>query len=164
MVTALLVAVGAYLIVVRGNSSASTDLASVRTEHPEFSNKTVAAYNISNSSISVTLDGSDQAKFLRDIGFRYSDAYQPIGNEKSPRTLQSGFSVSQPIDVVIAIRSDSEAGNGGLRGLPPTLLNASATIVVIDEPEAVQAYRVWTSQSTQTLIDRMVPAIAKAVG
>ncbi|WP_280182560.1 serine/threonine-protein kinase [Nocardia cyriacigeorgica] len=163
LVTALLVAFGAYMVVGGDKGADSTDLASVRTEHPEFTNKTVAAYDISNSSVAVTLDGSDQAKFLRDIGFRYSDAYQPIGDEKSPRTLQSGFSVSQPIDVVLAIRSDSEAGNGGLRGLPPTLLNASATIVVIDEPEAVQAYRVWTNQSTQTLVDRMVPAIAKAL-
>ncbi|MBF6083608.1 serine/threonine protein kinase [Nocardia cyriacigeorgica] len=164
LVTALLVAFGAYLVVGRDDAAGATDLAAIRTEHPEFTNKTVAAYNISNSSISVTLDGSDQAKFLRDIGFRYSDAYQPIGAEKSPRTLQSGFSISQPVDVVLAIRSDSAAGNGGLRGLPPTLLNASATIVVIDEPEAVQAYRVWTEQSTQTLVDRMVPALAKALG
>lgn len=113
LVTALLVAFGAYMVVGGDKGADSTDLASVRTEHPEFTNKTVAAYDISNSSVAVTLDGSDQAKFLRDIGFRYSDAYQPIGDEKSPRTLQSGFSVSQPIDVVLAIRSDSEAGNGG---------------------------------------------------
>ncbi|WP_369639981.1 serine/threonine-protein kinase, partial [Nocardia sp. JMUB6875] len=47
-------------------------LAQVRSAHPTFQNKTIAVYNFGDNSLSSDLSNSSQAKFLQDIGFRYS--------------------------------------------------------------------------------------------
>ncbi|SLH62830.1 serine/threonine protein kinase [Mycobacteroides abscessus subsp. abscessus] len=75
----------------------------------------------------------------------------------------SGYSTEIDSEVVIVLRSDREAGNGGLRGLPNALMASSAQIVVIDDLATVQAFQVWTDQSPQVLVDKMVPVIAKTV-
>ncbi|MGW0182020.1 serine/threonine-protein kinase [Nocardia sp. NPDC003345] len=146
-------------------SADGTDLAQVRAAHPEFAGKTVAAFNYGNSLFSVELDGSPQANFLRDIGFRYSDEYVPEDrNESSPRELSpTSFDLHGQYDVLLVMRSDSSAGNGGLGGLPRTFLSTAATIVVIDDISTVQAFQVWTDQSPKTLVDNLIPAIAKVV-
>lgn len=166
VVVLLAVAAGAYFVSDAGGDSPGTaDLARVRSEHPEFSGKTVAAFNYGNSLFSVPLDGSPQANFLRDIGFRYSDAYRSLRNEESPRKLpQTNFTLPEGLDVIVVTRSDTSAGNGGLGGLPVSFLNATARIVVIDDISTVQAFQVWTEQSPNTLTDKLVPAIAEVVG
>ncbi|GGL24131.1 serine/threonine-protein kinase [Nocardia jinanensis] len=165
VVVLLAVAVGAYLISDAGSASPTgPDLARVRSAHPEFGGKTVAAFNYGNSLFSAALDGSPQANYLRDIGFRYSDAYRPLRNEESPRKLSSmGFTLPEGLDVIIVTRSDASARNGGLGGLPTSFLNATAQIVVVDDIATVQAFQVWTEQSPDTLTDKMVPAIAEIV-
>jgi serine/threonine-protein kinase len=166
VVVLLAAAVGAYFISDAGRGSADgPDLAQVRSDHPQFSGKTVAAFNYGNSLFSIALDGSPQANFLRDIGFRYSDAYRPYRNEESPRKLSpTGFTLPEGLDVIVVTRSDTGAGNGGLGGLPVAFLNATAKIVVVDDISTVQAFQVWTEQSPGTLTDEMVPAIAEVVG
>ncbi|WP_280230665.1 serine/threonine-protein kinase [Nocardia cyriacigeorgica] len=165
VVALIAIAAGTYFAVGSPGADAGPGLAQVRAEHPEFADKTVAAFNIADSSISAVLDGSDQAKFLQDIGFRYSKDYQPLGDEKSPRELAvSTFRVTGQVDVILAVRTDSLAGGGGLRGLPPGLMASSAKIVVIDDPAAVQAFQVWTEQSQKRLTDTVVPTIAKVLG
>ncbi|WP_280435316.1 serine/threonine-protein kinase [Nocardia carnea] len=165
-IVAVLAAVGAVFAVSRGNprDAGGADLAKVRSEHPEFAGKTVAAFNYGNSIFSVALDGSPQANFLRDIGFRYSDEYLPLKNEKSPRDLSlAAFDLPQPLDLIIVSRSDNSAGNGGLGGLPNEFLTSSAKIVVIDDINAVQGFQVWTDQSPAAMVDKLVPAIANVV-
>jgi serine/threonine-protein kinase len=166
VVVLLAAAVGAYFISDAGPGSADgPDLAQVRSDYPQFSGKTVAAFNYGNSLFSIALDGSPQANFLRDIGFRYSDAYRPYRNEESPRKLSpTGFTLPEGLDVIVVARSDTGAGNGGLGGLPVAFLNATAKIVVVDDISTVQAFQVWTEQSPGTLTDEMVPAIAEVVG
>ncbi|NKY56855.1 serine/threonine-protein kinase [Nocardia flavorosea] len=165
LVAVLAIVAGIYAVTAGGSgSSVGPDLAQVRSEHPEFAGKTVAAFNFGNSLFSVALDGSPQANFLRDIGFRYSDSYLPLRNEKSPRDLSpTDFSLPELVDVVIVGRSDSEAGNGGLGGLPLKFLNSTAKIVVIDDIATVQAFQVWTDQSPGTLVNEMVPAISRVL-
>ena len=165
-VVAVLGAVGVVFAVSSGDSGSSSgvDLAEVRSEHPQFAGKTVAAFNYGNSIFSVALDGSPQANFLRDIGFRYSDRYLPVKNEKSPRDLSlASFTLPQPLDLIVVSRSDNSAGNGGLGGLPNDFLTSSAKIVVIDDINAVQGFQVWTDQSPSAMVDKLVPAIANVV-
>ncbi|MGW5385257.1 serine/threonine-protein kinase [Nocardia sp. NPDC003963] len=166
VVALLAVAVGVFLVSDTGDESASgPDLSRVRSAHPEFDGRTVAAFNYGNALFSVALDGSPQANFLRDIGFRYSDGYRPFRNEESPRKLSpTNFTLPSGVDIVIVTRSDTSAGNGGLAGLPSTFLNTTAKIVVIDDISTVQAFQVWTGQSPNTLIENMVPAIARVAG
>ncbi|MBF6349339.1 MULTISPECIES: serine/threonine-protein kinase [Nocardia] len=165
IVAVLAIAAGVYAI--SGNGSGSPtgpDLAQVRSAHPEFANKTVAVFNYGNSLFSAALDGSPQANFLRDLGFRYSEAYLPLKNEKSPRELApTGFSVPKLLDLVIVGRTDSAAGNGGLNGLPNSFLNSTAKIVVVDDVTTVQALQVWTDQSPERLVNELVPAISRVI-
>ncbi|MFI2562253.1 serine/threonine-protein kinase [Nocardia farcinica] len=159
--------VGATYFARQSDSGSGTDdrVADVRNTHPQFSGKTVTAFNFGDASLSAVLTPSSQAKFLQDIGFIYSSKYKAVGDEKSPRQLSlSSYSTEVDSEVVIVLRSDREAANGGLRGLPSSILNSQAQIVVIDDLATVQAFQVWTNQSPAILVDKMVPAIDKIVG
>ncbi|TQM28708.1 serine/threonine-protein kinase [Nocardia bhagyanarayanae] len=164
LVAAIAVAAGTFFLT-RPDAGASGDkLAAVRQDNPQFSGKSVIAFNYGDATLSATLNPSSQAKFLQDIGFRYSDKYRAVGDEKSPRPLSvSGYSTDIDSDVVIVLRTDSEAGNGGLRGLPSAIMNSRAKIVVVDDLTTVQAFQVWTDQSPSVLVDKMVPILAKTV-
>ncbi|MEU4342698.1 serine/threonine-protein kinase [Nocardia sp. NPDC023852] len=166
VVIAVSIAAGTYFLTRGGaNSSGSgSSLAQVRDNHPEFDGKTITAFNFGNSTLSAVLTPSDQSKFLQDIGFRYSTKYKAVGDEKSPRAMSANsYTTDIDSEVVIVLRSDSQAGNGGLRGLPNGILSGSAKIVVVDDPSTVQAFQVWTGQSVDVLVDKMVPTIAKIV-
>ncbi|MEV6135769.1 serine/threonine-protein kinase [Nocardia sp. NPDC051990] len=167
LVVAAAVAAGTFFFTRQGgiNDAGGRDkLAQVRSDYPQFDGKTVTAFNYGNATLSVALNPSTQSKFLQDIGFRYSTKYKAVGDEKSPRQLSaSSYSTDIDTDIVIVLRSDSEAGNGGLRGLPGSILASSATVVVVDDPATIQAFQIWTDQSTNLLADKMVPTIAKVV-
>ncbi|MGV9582238.1 serine/threonine-protein kinase [Nocardia farcinica] len=165
LVVATAVAAGTYFLTRPDAAAGGGDpVAAVRTHYPQFSGKTVTAFNFGDATLSAVLTPSSQAKFLQDIGFQYSAKYKAVGDEKSPRPLSvSGYSTEIDSEVVIVLRSDREAGNGGLRGLPNALMASSAQIVVIDDLATVQAFQVWTDQSPQVLVDKMVPVIAKTV-
>ncbi|MGW4123740.1 serine/threonine-protein kinase [Nocardia sp. NPDC004711] len=138
----------------------------VRSAHPTFQNKTAAAFNFGDGSLSADLDTSDQAKFLVDIGFRYSTDYRAQPGEASPRPL-SPSDVSVPdVDIVIVVRTDRQAGNGGLRGLPSSFLSSSlshARLVIVDDPATVQSFQTWTDRSPDVLVQKVVPAIVKVL-
>ncbi|WP_330252316.1 serine/threonine-protein kinase [Nocardia sp. NBC_00565] len=168
LVVAAAVAAGTFIFINREPDSTSAGsgdrLAEVRKAHPELDGKSVTAFNFGNATLSVTLNPSTQSKFLQDIGFRYSSKYKAVGDEKSPRQLSvNTYSLDIDTEVIIVLRSDSKAGNGGLGGLPSGLLNTQAKIVIVDDPSTVQAFQVWTDQSTNTLVDKMVPTITKVV-
>ncbi|WP_280415426.1 serine/threonine-protein kinase [Nocardia carnea] len=166
VIVAVLAIAGGIYAASGGSSGPSTgpDLAQVRSEHPEFAGKTIAVFNYGNSMFSAALDGSPQANFLRDIGFRYSDEYLPLRNEQSPRELApSALDLPDLLDVIIVGRTDNAAGNGGLGGLPTAFLNSSAKIVVVDDVTTVQALQVWTDQSPGTLVSELVPDISKVI-
>ncbi|MEV5837407.1 serine/threonine-protein kinase [Nocardia sp. NPDC052112] len=160
------VAAGTFFLTNGGSDPGGSGdkVAEARNANPQFSGKTVTAFNFGNSTLSVVLNPSEQSKFLQNLGFVYSTKYKAVGDEKSPRSL-SAASYSADIDseVVIVLRTDSQAGNGGLRGLPGGILSSNAKIVVVDDASTVQAFQVWTGQSPDTLVDKMVPSIAKVV-
>ncbi|MFQ6393061.1 serine/threonine-protein kinase [Nocardia sp. KC 131] len=160
------VAAGTFYITSRGSDSGGggDQLAQVRNDNPQFSGKSVVAFNFGNATLSAVLNPSEQAKFLQSIGFQYSPKYKTAGDEKSPRSLSvNGFTSDIDSDVVIVLRSDNDAGKGGLRGLPSSIMRTTGTIVVVDDPSAVQAFQVWTDQSQAVLIDKMIPTIAAKV-
>ncbi|WP_433599663.1 serine/threonine-protein kinase [Nocardia sp. CA-135953] len=159
------VAAGTFFLSSSGSDSGGNDkVTEARNANPQFSGKTVTAFNFGNSTLSVVLNPSEQSKFLQNLGFVYSTKYKAVGDEKSPRALSAAsYSADVDSEVVIVLRTDSQAGNGGLRGLPGSILSSNAKIVVIDDPSTVQAFQVWTGQSQDTLVDKMVPSIGKVV-
>lgn len=165
LLVAALVGTGVFVLTrPDGAATAGDPMSEARAQNPQFSGKTITAYNFGNSSLSVVLNPSDQWKFLRDLDFDYNPEFKAVGDEKSPRALSVGdYNVKNTTDVVLILRTDSQAGNGGFRGLPYSLTSGSGKTVIIDDPATVQAFQVWSSQSEQILIEKMVPIIAKAV-
>ncbi|MFI1240411.1 serine/threonine-protein kinase [Nocardia salmonicida] len=165
----LAVAVGSatYLLTRPSADANATDqsmLADVRKQHPQFDNKTVAAVNYTGSAMAVYLGGSPQANFMQDIGFRYTPKFKAAGSETTPRSVSLNSSSSDlDADVIIVLRTDNQAGNGGLRGLPSGLMYGSAELVIVDDLNAIQPFQVWTEQSPQRLVEKLVPTIAKTV-
>ncbi|MEU1982118.1 serine/threonine-protein kinase [Nocardia sp. NPDC019395] len=166
IVVALAVVVGVVLVSSAGSKDAGA-LAAVRSQHPEFSGKVVAAFNYDPGRVhggpplTAILAGSPQAEFLSDIGFRYADAYRPDGDEESPRTLPiASFRVAEPVDVVIVLRSDGQSGWGGL---PEGLAKAPARLVVTGDEPSVGAFREWSADSAADLIDGVVPKISETL-
>ncbi|MEU1427624.1 serine/threonine-protein kinase [Nocardia sp. NPDC005746] len=152
--------------VTQTTSTPSDSPAQVRAAHPSFLNKTVAAYNLGDSSLSVDLDSSEQAKFLQDIGFRYATDFRAKPDEASPRPLSASGEMVPDVDLVIVVRTDKQAGNGGLRGLPSSFLSSNLTharLVIVDDPATAQAFQSWTPNSTDVAIAKIVPAIAKVL-
>ncbi|GAB2669980.1 serine/threonine-protein kinase [Nocardia goodfellowii] len=164
LVAALVIATGTFFLTRSDDPASGGGTAQVRAEHPAFDGKTVTALNFGNATLSAVLNPSSQSKFLQDIGFKYSTKYKAVGDEKSPRQLSVNASSAEiDSEVVIVFRTDKDAGNGGFRGLPSGVANSSAKIVIVDDLSTVQAFQVWTDQSTDVLIEKLVPVIAKVV-
>lgn len=64
---------------------------------------------------------------------------------------------------LIAIRSDEGAGGGGLSGLDPYINDVTATVIVVDDPATVNAFRNWTSSSQPLLLQKLVPILRAQV-
>ncbi|MGW4247425.1 serine/threonine-protein kinase [Nocardia sp. NPDC004722] len=147
-------------------TTAVDSLSQVRSAHPAFQSKTAVAFNLGDGTLSADLDTSDQAKFLQDIGFHYSTDYRAKGDEPSPRQLSPTDALVPDVDIVIVVRTDKQAGNGGLRGLPSGFLSSSLTharLVIVDDPATAQAFQTWTPASPDLLVQRVVPSIVKVL-
>ncbi|MVU76507.1 protein kinase [Nocardia sp. ET3-3] len=146
-------------------TTSSDPRASLRSAHPEFQNQTIAVYNFGDNSLSADLDTSEQAKFLQDIGFRYATDLRAESGETSPRPLSPSDALIPDIDLVVVIRTDKQAGNGGLRGLPSGFLSSGLThakLVIVDDPATAQSFQNWTDRSPDVLAQHVIPAILKA--
>ncbi|MEV0772322.1 serine/threonine-protein kinase [Nocardia salmonicida] len=167
VVLALAVGSATYLLTRPSDGPAASSrgmYADVQEKYPQFDDKTITAVSYTGSALSVYLDGGTQAKFLQDIGFRYTAKYKAAGTETAPRSLSLSASASEfDSEVIIVLRTDNQAGNGGLRGLPSALMYTKAKIVIVDDIGTVQAFQVWTEQSPERLVDTLVPTIAKTV-
>ncbi len=142
-------------------------LAQVRSDHPQFAGKSVTAVNFADNGQSVTTIPSDQATFLEQIGFRYQNpnfsSNAQTSAQKSPVTISSSDFNTIESAVIVVLRTDSQAGNGGLRGLPLGLTSRNAKLVIVDDKNTVDSFQKWNSESTDKLIDSLVPTIAKIV-
>ncbi|PKV77789.1 serine/threonine-protein kinase [Nocardia fluminea] len=155
---------------VTSTSKVLTPLEKSRKDNPAFEGKPVlmvdvfdAGANSFDPAMGVFLSPSPQTRFLGDLGLIYSPTYAKNGDEASPRPISKDDRNTALSNVtngyILAIRSDSKAGGGGLLGLPSAITSSRATVIVIDDPAAVAAMRNWSMSSEQTLIDRVVPVL-----
>ncbi|WP_405167205.1 serine/threonine protein kinase [Nocardia sp. NBC_01499] len=150
-------------------ASALPSIEQARATNPAFRGKTITVVDVQHSvnaskPVSIFLGGTAQSKFLEDLGFVYNFSYVAQGGEPSPRPMKSADSLEVASDgYVLAVRTDEDAGGGGLRGLPSEVAGTRATVIPLDDPEAVAAFRNWTPNSEQTLLDKLVPLLQKRV-
>ncbi|MEU4836858.1 hypothetical protein [Nocardia testacea] len=117
----------------------------------------------------IYLASSPQAIFLESLGFTYPDKLTREEGEGDKRALHGDFE-SIPIGFhprlagyLIVSRSDSYAGSGSERGLPLMITNRGADLIVLDNPEAVEALRHWSSHSEKILLEQLVPLLEQTV-
>lgn len=157
-----------------GNTTAATTSAAgvaltprekARQENPAFKGKTVTMVDVTDpKDFKIYLGGTEQTKFLTDLGFVYNLDFVRQGDEVSPRAPKEYGEFKAPDNsYIVAVRSDEKAGNGGLLGLPYQITGSRAVVLPLDDPAAVAAMRTWTPDSEQTLIDKLVPVLRKGV-
>ncbi|NKY50432.1 serine/threonine-protein kinase [Nocardia vermiculata] len=146
--------------------AAYTSAAQAREANPQFAGKTITMLNVTDErTYGIFLSGTPQTKFLEDLGFVYNLSYPRNGDEPSPRPVTDRF---QDLNVssdgyILAMRSDPEAGGGGLLGLPYGITGSRATVIPVDDPSTVSAMRNWSGGSEKTLLEKIVPILRNQV-
>jgi serine/threonine-protein kinase len=147
-------------------AAAPTSVADAKAQNPQFAGKTITVVDVTDETnnqtgIAVYLDGGAQAKFLEALGFVYNLNYPNKGNQPSPQPFTNTEDGIQASDnsYVLAVRSDKAAGGGGLLGLPYEIADMKATVIPVDDPTTVSAFRSWGPNSQQVMLAKLVPLL-----
>ncbi|WP_024800331.1 serine/threonine-protein kinase [Nocardia sp. BMG51109] len=147
-------------------------VAEARQNNPAFEGKSVLMVDVKgedqyNTEMGVYLTPSPQTTFLNDLGFVYNLSYAKQGDEATTRTISRDdqYSVFNKVNdgYILAVRSDPKAGGGGLLGLPSSLTQTRATVIVVDDPATVSAIRNWSDRSQQSALEKLVPILHERV-
>ncbi|UFS95477.1 serine/threonine-protein kinase [Nocardia huaxiensis] len=147
-------------------TATATTLIEARKANPAFNGKLITMIDVPHVlELSVYLGGTDQTKALEQLGFVYNFNYARKGDEPNPRPDSANW---QDVDVpdnsyLLVIRSDEQAGGGGLMGLQSRITGTHATVIAVDDPSVVAAIRNWSPASEQVLVDKLVPILRKNV-
>ncbi|MFJ4658158.1 serine/threonine protein kinase [Nocardia sp. NPDC088792] len=155
-------------------SATGNPMVDARAQNPAFSGKYIVIMDISGTSgysanMDIQLKPGPQSKFLEDLGFTYNPNFLRNGDEPNPRPIASGadtqFNALQSVNsgYLLAVRSDTDAGGGGLVNLPSSVAATKASVIVLDDPAAVTAIRQWSDSSEQVLRDKLLPILRKSV-
>ncbi|WP_328404688.1 serine/threonine-protein kinase [Nocardia sp. NBC_00403] len=144
-----------------------------RAQNPRFIGTPILMVNITGTGrtaepdMEVFLDTTPPTSFLHDIGLTYHPSFAKQGDEPSPRPIgkDSQYVAFSAVTegYILAVRSDARAGGGGLLGLPGALLDTHATVLVVDDPQTVNAIRYWNSDSEQILLNKLVPVLKTGI-
>lgn len=122
--------------------TAAAQSSDLKSQLNTLAGKSVAAVAISDSTISETLSPSNTADYLSAVGLRYLDSLRR-GASDGPTRIITDRSVLYQLDsltqVLLVIRTDKAAGNGGSAGLPKELGAYRGTMVIVDDPDLVAA-------------------------
>ncbi|WP_433670711.1 serine/threonine-protein kinase [Nocardia sp. CA-136227] len=173
-VVALAAGAGIWAMSDSTSSGDRSALAEARSDNPAFNGKSIVVMDISGKSgysaeMDVQLKPSAQSKFLEDLGFSYNPNFLSKGDEPNPRPIKSGSdsqyaALSQVTSgYLLAVRSDTDAGGGGLVNLPASVAGTTASVIVVDDPTTVAAIRQWSANSEQVLLDKLLPILRKRV-
>ncbi|MFE3103076.1 serine/threonine protein kinase [Nocardia tengchongensis] len=174
-VIALAAGTGIWITQHRSTAAASRGaLADARAQNPAFNGKTIVVIDISGKSgysaeMDVQLKPGSQSQFLEGLGFTYNANFLRKGDEPNPRPIKPGSGTqydalaSLTAGYLIAVRSDTDAGGGGLVNLPAAVSGSTASVIVLDDPTAVAAIRQWSDSSEQVLLDKLLPILHKSV-
>ncbi|MEV0356795.1 serine/threonine-protein kinase [Nocardia sp. NPDC050697] len=155
-------------------AAAPTSVEQARQENPAFAGKPIILTRYSgdknedlSSGVNVYLNPSPQTDFLTGLGFVYNPGFTKEGDEQSPQRLDwtGEYNLSRDVTqgYLIVARNDTKAGGGGLLGLPTTLSQLKATIIVVDDSELVAAIQNWSPASQQVLLTKLIPILKSRV-
>lgn len=150
-------------------SAGATDAAPVsraRVDNPAFQGKTVTVVDYQGpESVEVYYNKSPQAEFLQKLGFIYNLNLTQGNGQAARGPVEGRISeiADNPKAYLIVLRSDPQAGGGGLTGLPFDIVHSRSQVIAVDAPPAVSAMRDWSGRSEETLLDQLVPVLRQRI-
>ncbi|QLY31913.1 serine/threonine protein kinase [Nocardia huaxiensis] len=147
-------------------SNSATTLEDARKNNPAFNGKVITMIDVPKQlELSIYLGGTSQTNFLEQLGFVYNFNYARNGDEPNPRPDSNNWQDLQAAEssYLLVIRSDEDAGGGGLMGLGSRITGTRATVIAVDDPAVVAAVRTWSPGSEKVLLDKLVPILRKTV-
>ncbi|BBX85608.1 serine/threonine-protein kinase [Mycolicibacterium aubagnense] len=120
-------------------SSQQTDL---KNQNPRAAGKSVQVIHVSDDGVSQTLTPSNAADYLSSLGLNYDpDLRRQPGDSSSTRSMpELGKLYLVHSEVLIVVRTDKAAGNGGAAGLPYQLAAYRGSMIIVDDPNTVAAF------------------------
>ncbi|MGV0654944.1 serine/threonine-protein kinase [Mycolicibacterium thermoresistibile] len=112
----------------------------LRNQNRAFSGKTIQAVINTNDGVAAVLTPSNTADYLKSLGFEYnSDLVRTDADGDGTRPLNDMDLYRIETDVLLILRTDNLAGQGGYGGLPRQLSAYQGIGVVIDDPNTIAA-------------------------
>jgi serine/threonine-protein kinase len=119
-------------------ASQQTDL---KNQNPKAAGKSVQMINVSDNGITQTLTPSNAADYLGSLGLAYDPSLRRQPNEtvstRAVGDLSKIFLIRS--DVLVVVRTDKTAGNGGAAGLPYQLSSYRGVMIIVDDPNTIAA-------------------------
>ncbi|MCV7082154.1 ABC transporter substrate-binding protein, partial [Mycolicibacterium insubricum] len=152
-------------------SKLAVSTAKARRDH-EFVGKSISVVNFSAAGLTLQLPNSPAAGYLSQLGFRYKlGGYQfdkiedgtdaKVGVTEMP--IQSADAYGLKSDVVLILRTDPAAKNGGFGGLPSSFSSLTGTSVIVDQPDTVWALTSGGPAAIGYLNTALVDQLAKQI-
>lgn len=119
-------------------SSQQTDL---KNQNPRAAGKSVQVIHVSDDGVSQTLTPSNAADYLSSLGLNYdAELRRKSGDSNSTRSMPDlGKLFLIHSEVLVVVRTDKAAGNGGAAGLPYQLAAYRGSMIIVDDPNSVAA-------------------------
>ncbi|BCI78674.1 protein kinase domain-containing protein [Mycobacterium sp. SMC-18] len=119
-------------------SSQQTDL---KNQNPRAAGKSVQVIHVSDDGVSQTLTPSNAADYLSSLGLNYDpELRRKPGDNSSTRSMPDlGKLFLIHSEVLVVVRTDKAAGNGGAAGLPYQLAAYRGSMIIVDDPNSVAA-------------------------
>lgn len=149
--------------------NAASQVADLKTQNGALAGHTAAIINVTDSGVTATLRPSNGTNYLADLGMAYSTALtrrdEPVNRPYPDLTkLYQLYSGSAAIDLLVVVRTDKAAGNGGAAGLPTELAAFRGPMAIVDDPNTVAALADPGGYlATQQLNAHLVPTLADAL-
>ncbi|MBX7451900.1 protein kinase [Mycolicibacterium sp. 3033] len=137
----------------------------LRNQNAAFSGKSIAAVTVADDGTAGVLAPSFATQYLETLGFRYSEDLQQAPTDSGTTRPLSDLDIRlmEP-DVLVVIRTDSNAGNGGFAGLPRSFSTYQGTAVIVDDPNAIAALQDPGGYlAIDYLNETVVPQLAKLI-
>ena len=152
-------------------SKLAVSTAKARRDH-EFVGKSISVVTFSAAGLSVQLPNSPAAGYLSQLGFRYKlGGYQfdkiedgtDATPDKTEMPIQESDTYGLESDVVLILRTDPAAKNGGFSGSASSLTRLSGIAVIVDQPEMVSALNSGGPAAISYLNTTLVDLLAKQI-
>jgi serine/threonine protein kinase/ABC-type Fe3+-hydroxamate transport system substrate-binding protein len=133
-------------------------------QNPTFSGKSIEAVTVSDTGVDAVLTPSFAADYLESLGFRYNRdlARNPVDTGATRPIADPNQLYGIETDVLVVMRADSAAGQGGFAGLPKPLTTYAGKMVIVDDPNDVAALTEDPGGylATKYLDDHIVPELS----